>query len=291
MSLVSIGMPVRNGEATLGYAVASIVLQTHQDWELLLMDDGSTDASTDVAARFADPRIRVVSDGRRLGLASRMNQAMATARGRYFARMDADDISYPGRLATQIAFLESHPQIDLVGTWAVVFRDLGQPRGVRRPPIGHDEICSRPWDGFPMIHPTYFALTEVFRRVGYRTAFQRSQDQDFLLRLAGSGRIANIPEYLLGYREERVRLGNVLRSRLYFLRALTDRAAAERRTTLALRGYGRAMLKSVGTVVACTTGLQHHLLRHRARAIPEGERERWGEVWRSVAQLVAEVAP
>src|SRR5579871_2414525 len=95
--LVSVGMPVRNNERTLARAIASILGQTHPQLELILIDDGSSDGTLRVAQSFSDSRIRLFSDGQSLGLSTRLNQAIDVSGGRYFARMDGDDVSYPER--------------------------------------------------------------------------------------------------------------------------------------------------------------------------------------------------
>ncbi|MGH8697182.1 MAG: glycosyltransferase family 2 protein, partial [Burkholderiales bacterium] len=127
--LVTIGMPVYNAARTLAVALASIERQTFRDWELVIVDDGSRDATEEVLGRIADPRIRVVRDGRNLGLAARLNEIVATAQGEYFARMDADDVAYPARLAAQVDFLAAHPEVDLAGCGALVFGEGGEPLG------------------------------------------------------------------------------------------------------------------------------------------------------------------
>src|SRR5690349_16140442 len=113
--LLSVGLPVFNAASTLPLAISSIVAQTFRDWELLILDDGSSDSSVAVANGFRDSRIRVISDGRHAGLSERLNQAVALSRGRYFARMDADDCSYPERFERQLGFLQHNREVDLVG--------------------------------------------------------------------------------------------------------------------------------------------------------------------------------
>src|SRR4051812_47547353 len=113
MPLVSIAMPVRDSQRTLPVALRSIVSQTYPNWELLLFDDGSTDRTLEIARSFADDRIKIVSDGRGRGMTVRLNQAARVASGKYYARMDGDDAAYPQRLERQVAYLESHPEVDL----------------------------------------------------------------------------------------------------------------------------------------------------------------------------------
>src|SRR5260370_39399684 len=112
---VSIGMPVCNCESTVRAAVQSILNQTFNDWELLVIDDGSSDQTVNLVRTYVDPRIRVFADGKHEGLVARLNQAIGLSRGRYFARMDGDDISYPERLALQVEFMTQHSETDLVG--------------------------------------------------------------------------------------------------------------------------------------------------------------------------------
>jgi glycosyltransferase involved in cell wall biosynthesis len=111
--LVTVAMPVFNAGRHLRPAVISIILQTFTDWELLVIDDGSSDGAVDDILDLDDARIRILRDGSNRGLAARLNEAIDLARGHYFARMDQDDISYPERLARQVDMLEQSPALDL----------------------------------------------------------------------------------------------------------------------------------------------------------------------------------
>jgi len=113
---VTIGIPFLNARRSLAAAVRSVFAQTHSDWELLLVDDGSSDGSIDVVRRLDDPRVRLVRDGSHRGLCARLNQIAATARGTYLARMDADDVMHPERIERQLALLGADPGVDLVDT-------------------------------------------------------------------------------------------------------------------------------------------------------------------------------
>ncbi len=198
--LVSVVLPVYNAGLTLPQALASIQLQTFRDWELIFIDDGSTDDCT-VGFSSSDDRIRVVRDGRNLGLAARLNQGIDLARGKYLARMDSDDVAYPSRLERQIEFLDRNPNIDLAGTKAIVFRDEGHPVGLFPFRATHAEICARPWNGFYLPHPTWMGRIEWFRRHRYTIPeVVRAEDQDLLLRTYDSSRFACVDEILFGYR-------------------------------------------------------------------------------------------
>src|SRR5262245_53821277 len=109
---VSVLLPCRNGARTLELALRSILAQSFTEFELLLLDDGSTDESAAIASRFNDSRIRIFGDGMHRGLSLRLNEGVSRARGQYVARMDADDVSFPCRLERQVAYLDGNPQID-----------------------------------------------------------------------------------------------------------------------------------------------------------------------------------
>lgn len=220
--LITVAMPVFNGGAPLRSAVLSIVNQTVSDWELLIIDDGSTDGCVDLIQDINDARIRVIRDGVNKGLAVRLNEAIELARGRYFARMDADDISYPERLAKQFAFMEAHPTVDLVGCRVMLFNDEGEPKGYFPFKGAHAKICRYPWRGFDLAHPTWFGRIDWFKRSGYRNVM-RAEDQDLLLRAFRQSCFACVPEVLFAYRLGSASLGRRLRGR----QALFNRQIAE----------------------------------------------------------------
>ena len=224
--LVSVIMPVMNAARTLPAALRSILWQTHTDWELILIDDGSTDATLALARACVDPRVRVVDGGANLGLAARLNQAIELARGQFIARMDADDIAYPERLAAQVKFMLDHPQCDLVGCAALIFDDAGVIRGRFALRATHEEICARPWAGFPLPHPTWLGKRAWFARFGYRADYRKTQDQDLLLRSYTQSRFACVAQILLGYRQERRTLKKLLAGRLNFSRSIVAKRGA-----------------------------------------------------------------
>ena len=126
--LVSIIVSMRNSAPTVGAAVRSVLMQTLRDWELIVIDDGSTDRSGAIVEGFHDERIRLIHEILlRWTLAARLaTQAVALAKGEFIARMDADDICFPERLARQVACLREEPRLDLIGCGAVVFTSEGK---------------------------------------------------------------------------------------------------------------------------------------------------------------------
>lgn len=222
--VVTIGLSIYNGEATLASAVKSILAQTYTAWELLLIDDGSHDASSKIAQSFKDARIVVVSDGQNKGLSARLNQGIKMARGKYFSRMDQDDIAFPNRLERQVGFLESHPDIDLLASSIVVFRNDGSLSGVLQVPESHQEICRNPWNGFYLPHPTWMGETAWFLAHPYMSKADGVEDQFLLYGTYRESRFAGISEVLLGYREHSRSFKKVFKKRVLFWRAIAGSA-------------------------------------------------------------------
>jgi len=198
-------MPVYQAEPYLEEAAESILAQSFDDFELLVLDDGSTDASPRILAALAarDDRIRVFV-AQHAGLVSRLNDGIAQARGIYIARMDADDVSYPERFEQQVAYLEANPECVAVGT-AV---DEIDPDGriIRSMDIRttHEEIADRllQGDGGALIHASAMYRSDALHSVGgYRSGFDGGEDMDLHLRLSEFGRLANLPDRLFLYRK------------------------------------------------------------------------------------------
>jgi glycosyltransferase involved in cell wall biosynthesis len=198
-------MPVYQAERYLEEAVESILAQSFDDFELLALDDGSTDASPRILEALAsrDDRIRVRRT-EHAGLVSQLNQGLAEARGEFIARMDADDVSHPERFERQLAYLDTHPDCVAVGTGT----DEVDPerRIIRTLDIRttHNEIESRlmQGDGGALIHASALYRSQALRSIdGYRKKFEYGEVIDLHLRLAEFGRLANLPESLYEYRQ------------------------------------------------------------------------------------------
>jgi glycosyltransferase involved in cell wall biosynthesis len=275
-------MPIRNCETTLRPAIHSLLIQTYSNWELLLIDDGCSDETFKIAQQFKDPRIKIYSDGKFRGITARLNQAIAMSRGKYFARMDGDDVAYPERLKKQVSYLEDHPDIDLVGTWVMVFGRARMPLGKRASPEPHAAICAKPYAGFPIAHPTYVGRIEWFRKYGYRQEALRCEDQDLLLRSYPFSHFSNLPEILLGYREDKIQLRKILIGRWHFGQIMAREFWRRRQFGITLRALLEQVLKGLVDCVAISSGLNYHLLRHRAQPITDEERHQWENVWRLV---------
>jgi glycosyltransferase involved in cell wall biosynthesis len=281
--LISVALPVRDCVGTIGPAVRSILAQNVEDWELLLIDDGSIDGTAEIVQGFSDRRIRTFVDGRRLGLSARLNQAVTFSRGDFFARMDGDDVAYPWRFERQLAYLRPRPQVDLVGAGLLVFRGDGEVLGKRPAPESHAAIVAHPTSGFPIAHPTFFGRLGFFQSFGYRLEATRMEDQDLLRRAYHDGIFANVPELLLGYREDQLSLPKILATRRSFARRFAEGYLADGRPDRAARVMVEQGLKAAVDVAAIQTGLGYRLLRHRAAPVTDGERAEWDAVWRAIA--------
>jgi glycosyltransferase involved in cell wall biosynthesis len=275
---ISIGMPVFNCEKTLAIAIHSILNQTYTNWELLLMEDGSSDRSLEVARRFVDPRISVFAGDDHKGIVPRLRDAVQMSRGEYFARMDADDIAYPCRLERQIEYLEQHPEVDLLGCGMVIFKTDGGVLGVRRVPESHESICQHPWSGFHIGHPTWMGRTEWFRAHEYDAKAVGAEDQVLLLRSFSSSRFAGLPDILCGYREDRLVLRKILRSRYSFASAVFREFCERGNYFIAITGILELGLKALADTFATATRLNYLILRHRAIPCHQLELQQWEKV-------------
>ena len=204
--IVSVLLPVYNAEPYLREAVESVLSQSFADFELVVINDGSTDNSLPILRGYGekDPRVRVVTRENR-GITATLNELIGLARGKYAARMDADDISEPGRLGRQVEFLENFMSHVAVGTWFTLISDVGPIGTVVKHPRAHEEIEKQLLSGCTAIcHPTSMVRLDAYRAVsGYRPEFEAAEDLDLWLRLSEVGRLANIQDVLLQYRLHR----------------------------------------------------------------------------------------
>lgn len=202
---VSVVIPVYNAQAHLDEAVTSVLAQTFADFEVIAVDDGSTDRSAAILRRFerADARVRVISRAN-TGIVGALNDGIAAARGSIIARMDADDVCLPARFERQIAFLDSHPDCVLLGAMVTVIDPHGLALYESERLLGHDELDRELMKGRGGVirHPVAMIRRDALEKVGgYRPQYQWAEDLDLFLRLAEVGRIANLPETLLRYRQ------------------------------------------------------------------------------------------
>lgn len=195
-------MPVYNGEKYLVEAIDSILQQTFTDFELLIIDGGSKDNSLKIIEQYQDSRIRLIfQDKNTKGLASALNQGLENAKGKYIARMDSDDISYPKRLQKQVDFMDRNTKVGLCGTW-IVFSFDGKLGKVQKYPTNFDELKVSLFFSTSFGHPSVMLEKSLFKKhnLTYNTEFKYGEDYDLWNRCADYFELANIPEVLLTYR-------------------------------------------------------------------------------------------
>lgn len=198
---VSVVMSVYNGEEWVKEAIESILKQTYRDFEFIIGNDGSTDGTKDILARYKDPRLRIMHFQKRLTLTYALNRLLKQIKGEYIARMDADDIASRERLARQVAFLDSHPEVGIVGSWYEMMRASGEALRAVRTPVTDIEIRRSVIRSNPICHPTMMFRKQLLSRIGpYDPDLNGAEDYDFVLRALTVTQIANIPEVLLSYR-------------------------------------------------------------------------------------------
>ena len=201
---VTVLLPVYNGSRYLREAVKSVLEQSWQDFELLIIDDGSTDDSAAIIKSFSDPRIRLIQNEYNVGVARTLNRGLELARGEYVARMDADDISLPSRLEKQLVFLSEHAEIDVVATKVELIDAAGRNAGVWREDATmlapEDIACCLPRANC-IAHPAVMMRTEVARQYGYWDQKSPAQDYNLWLRMAADNvGIAKLDDSLLKHR-------------------------------------------------------------------------------------------
>jgi len=193
---VAVVLAVYNGEKYLAEAVHSVLAQTFADFELVVIDDGSTDRTAEILAGFRDPRVRVIRFPENRGLVTALNTGIQESQSELIARMDADDVCVPQRFERQVEFLDGHPDAGLCGTWTQGF---GEDTSLMRPPVEPERIRARLFFGWAMDHPSIMMRRELFDRhaLAYDDRFRHVEDFDFFIRAAEVTKLANLPEVLL----------------------------------------------------------------------------------------------
>lgn len=201
---ITIGLPFYNAEDYLELAIKSVFAQTYQDWELILMDDGSTDRSLEIAKSINDPRVSVYSDGKNKKLAARLNEIVGLTNNEYIARMDADDLMATHRIETQINILEKNPDIDLTSTGTVSIANNLKYLGSRGFNLGKITFNDLLYKRASPLHASIVSRTNWFRRNTYDETLKIAQDYDLWMRASKNNdfKLRIITDRLYYYREE-----------------------------------------------------------------------------------------
>lgn len=289
--LVSILMAVRDGEPYLAEALDSMLSQQGVDFEFVVVDDGSTDGTSERLAACRDPRLVVIRNPGR-GLVSALNTGIAALRGAYVARMDSDDVALPGRLAAQAAMLDADPELDMVHASARIIDARGRGGHVlHAPPLARSDyrellLGERP--GKPIVNPTVMMRrSSLVAAGGYRDSLS-CEDHEFFLRILDTWKIQSIPEIMLLYRQHLIGISRT-RSAEQIISNLTNSIAYRYRRLTGIDLFDddperyaglRAMVSShAGTAVNAMVDAQ--AARRHAR------QQSWGRSLRALASLGA----
>lgn len=208
--LVSVLLPVYNAEKYIQQCLASIFRQSYANFELIVVNDGSTDGSEGVIKNYKDSRMVYVKNEINQGVASTLNKGITLAKGKYIARIDADDMMLPDRLQKQVAFMEDNPEYVLLGSGHYIVGENGLPFDRFIPANGCHEIKTTMLFYNCMSHPTVMYRAKQAKELRYSTEFKHCEDYELWLRMSKTGKVANLPEPLVQYRihKQNTSLGN-----------------------------------------------------------------------------------
>ena len=263
---VTVFIPVYNREQYVGEAIESILAQTFSDFEILLVDDGSTDHSVDKIRSFSDPRIRLVCNEGNLGIPKTRNKGVELARGQYMAMLDSDDRAYPERIEKQVAFLDLHPEYAQIGSWCRMMNEQGIPlKKIKRQPAHPEEIKAELLFRCAMSNRSIMARTAILQEYRYRNDYPRCQDYELHVRLAKHYKLGNLPECLVYGRIHPQQITG----------QTTDLGDTKKREIISKQ------LKELG-VTFSQDDLDPHLMLSRMRKMqftPDASYMRWAEEW------------
>jgi glycosyltransferase involved in cell wall biosynthesis len=280
--VVSVIMSMRNGASTVGAAVRSVLQQTLTDFELIVIDNGSSDQGSAIVAGFDDTRIRLVREDSTSVFAVRLNQAVLLARGEFIARMDADDICFPERLSQQVAHLREDPRLDLIGSAAVVFSSAGDLIGEMLAGIDHRNIVARPFVGFPLPHPTWCGRAGWFRNNPYDLGLGYAEDQDLLLRSFRHSRFGGLDKILLAYRQDHLALRKLIPGRATFARSALRNGIATGEVVSAMGGIVNHAAKGMIDIATLALGFDEQMQFRRLRPVSPAVQKRWQRLQESL---------
>lgn len=252
---VTVVMAVYNGVQTVAAAIESIRWQKYSDWDLLIIDDGSSDGTTEVLESYtaADSRISLIRNNSNLGLPCSLNVGWRAARGELIARMDADDISLPERLRLQVDFMRKNLQVDVLGTGMYLMDDARKIVGSSFRPEFHEDLQERMYRENPFAHPSVMMRRSFLEALGgYDERLRRAQDADLWLRGYRRFRYHNLQEPLIQYR---VQPKPTFRSSAYssfvLFRAAWREGLGLTRGLYSLRPLAAALFIRVGLPLRC----------------------------------------
>lgn len=287
-SLVSVGIPFLNSQGTLENSVKSVIAQTYKNLEIILLDDGSTDNSLRIAHDLAskDSRVRVISDGKNFGLIFRLNQIIQMSNGIYFARMDSDDLMFPDRIEQQVAFLENHPDVDVLSSGFISLNKNFEVQGIRNCKSSKPVKYNFFKNGENILHPSVMAKKEWFEKNRYDAHFERAEDRELFCRTMSTSVFFNLTtplmfymdiqnltqtKYLKSYRSERKVLKKHWRGNLSFFQFMLL--------------FVRSLLKSFIIRIYFFLGAQDTLMESKNAGLANEDKRRYSQIVSEIISL------
>lgn len=198
---LSVVMPVYNSERFIDEAIRSILEQTFNNFEFIIINDASTDSTKKIIMNYRDKRIHLLNNNVRRGVAYSLNRGLMKAKGHYIARMDADDLAEPYRFQTQLNYFKKNHQVVAIGSWVEYINSKRKKIIIKKVPLNYREIKRVLMKFNPIIHPTVMIKKSVLDNIGYYSEkYNGAEDYDLFLRMACKYNIANLPLVLLKYR-------------------------------------------------------------------------------------------
>lgn len=199
--IISVIMPVYNGEKYLREAIDSILNQSYYKFEFIIINDGSTDQTLNILHSYDDPRILLINQNNQ-GVIASLNSGVSQSRGKYIARMDSDDISFPERLEKQFYFLENHPDYHIVGTTFLIIDEKGSVQGINPVLLRDQDLRREILIETIFGHGTVMMKKEIVQKLGlYRRDVIHVEDYDLWVRFSKVGKVANLQEVLYLWRD------------------------------------------------------------------------------------------
>ena len=207
MLKISVILPAYNAELYIREAIDSILNQTEPDFEFLIFNDGSTDATDKIIKSYNDDRIVYKNEETNIGHLDLLNEGLSIAKGKYIARMDADDVALPNRFEEQFNYLEAHPDVGICGSW---YEQIGDETGIYKKPVTFEEIQYHLFYGCPLTHPTVMMRNEFLKKYNlkYDKKYYYAEDHEFFFRSSFHFKLVNLPIVLLKYRIHATQIGS-----------------------------------------------------------------------------------
>lgn len=265
--LVTIGIPCYNVGKFISLSIKSVLMQTYTNFELIITDDGSTDNTIDEIRKFKDSRIKLIVDGENHGISYRLNQQIDMAKGYIFIRMDSDDIMFPNRVEEQVKYLQENPNVDVVGTGAVIIDNDNNIIGLRQGAISvkHPEDAI---NNSVFIHPTVAGRLSFFKKYKYDDELSGVEDKDLWCRGLQDSIFDIMQKPLLFYRDPlKFKLSTYLSRKKKGRMQVLKRWSLFRDKRPAVKYIFDSYAKGIGAYILCKIGKESRFIAQRNEVV------------------------